>query len=222
MTENQSNVLIIGGHGKVGLLATPKLVDAHLRVTSLVRNPAHRAELEALNATVLVQDVTTLSVAEWTELLRAFDVVVWSAGNGGKNGAAATYAIDRDAAIASIDGAAALGEQAPRYIMVSYVGSTSHNIDPAESFHAYAESKKAADEHLAVSGLDYLILGPSGLTLEPAGGIEVIEDTSEAGAGRFTSRDLVAEVITEFCVRDFPATRVLPFVDGEGEVSAIR
>ena len=192
MTDNENKVLIIGGHGKVALLATPKLVDAGLEVTSLVRNPAYSPELEALGTTPLIRDVTELSVAQWSELLSPFDVVVWSAGNGGRNGAEATYAIDRDAAIASIDGAAALGAQAPRYIMVSYVGSTSHSIDPSASFFPYAESKKAADEHLASTDLDYLILGPSGLTMEPAGGVEVIEDTEAAGAGRLTSRELVA------------------------------
>ncbi|ALC05895.1 nucleoside-diphosphate-sugar epimerase [Corynebacterium deserti GIMN1.010] len=220
MTET-TRVLLIGGHGKVALLATPLLVDAGLDVTSMFRNPDHRAEIEALGATALERDVTTLTVDDWADLLKDFDVVVWSAGNGGKNGAEATYAIDRDAAIASIDGAASLGENAPRYIMVSYIGSTSHTIDPSDSFYPYAESKKAADEHLAASNLDYLILRPSGLTLDEAHGVEIIADTPEAGQGRTTSRKLVAEVITEFSVREFPQTRVLPFVDGDTPVSEI-
>ncbi|MFP7365738.1 NAD(P)H-binding protein [Corynebacterium callunae] len=220
--SNSSKVLFIGGHGKVGLLATPLLVDASLTVTSLYRNPDHRAEIEALGATPLERDVTELSVDDWAELLKDFDVVVWSAGNGGKAGADATYAIDRDAAIASIDGAAQLGEDAPRYIMISYIGATKHTIDPADSFYPYAEAKKAADEHLATSGLDYLILGPSALTMDEVSGIEVIDDTSEAAAGRSTSRILVAEVIAELAARDsFPEAKVLPFVDGTAPVSSI-
>ncbi|ANE04066.1 NAD(P)H-binding protein [Corynebacterium crudilactis] len=221
MTDS-TRILLIGGHGKVALLATPMLIDASLEVTSMYRNPDHRSEIEELGAMPLERDVTTLSVEDWADLLKDFDVVVWSAGNGGKSGAAATYAIDRDAAIASIDGAASLGEQAPRYIMVSYVASTSHTIDPDASFYPYAESKKSADEHLAKTNLDYLILGPSGLTLDQVNGIEVIEDSTEAGADRTTSRILVAQVITEFAVREFPQTRVLPFVDGDTPVSAIR
>lgn len=219
---NSTRVLLIGGHGKVALLATPMLIDASVQVTSMYRNPDHQAEIEALGASTLERDVTTLSVEDWAELLKDFDVVVWSAGNGGKSGADATYAIDRDAAIASIDGAASLGEKAPRYIMVSYVGSTSHTIDPSDSFYAYAESKKAADEHLSSTDLDYLILAPAALTLDEVDGIEVIADTNEAAAGRSTSRILVAEVITEFVVRDFPQTRVLPFVDGNAAVSSIK
>lgn len=218
---NKTRALLIGGHGKVALLATPMLIDASVQVTSMYRNPDHRSEIEGLGATTLERDVTTLSVEDWADLLKDFDVVVWSAGNGGKNGADATYAIDRDAAIASIDGAASLGEKAPRYIMVSYIGSTTHTIDPSASFYPYAESKKAADEHLSTTNLDYLILAPAALTLDEVNGVEVIADTNEAAAGRTTSRVLVAEVITEFVVRDFPQTRVLPFVDGESPVSSI-
>ncbi|AGG66851.1 NAD(P)H-binding protein [Corynebacterium callunae] len=222
MTKS-SKILIIGGHGRVALLATPLLVDAAQQVTSLYRNPEHRSEIEALGATPLERDVTALSVNDWAELLKDFDVVVWSAGNGGKGGADATYAIDRDAAIASIDGAASLGEQAPRYMMVSYVGATKHTIAPENSFYAYAEAKKAADEHLAASGLDYLILGPSALTMDEVTGVEVVADTQEAAAGRSTSRILVAQVLAELAARDsFPQARVLPFVDGVEDVKSIQ
>ncbi len=215
-------VLLIGGHGKVALLATPKLVDAHLNVTSMFRNPDHQAEIEELGATPLLRDVTTLSVEDWAEVLEDFDTVIWSAGNGGKNGPDATYAIDRDAAIASIDGAAALGDDAPRYIMVSYIGATKHTVDPSNSFYAYAESKKAADEHLASSGLDYLILAPAALTLDEVEGVAVIDDDPEAAAERSTSRRLVAEVLAEFAAREqFPASRVIAFVDGEDPVAQI-
>lgn len=221
MTDSR-NILVIGGHGKVALLATPKLIDAGLAVTSLFRNPDHQAEIEELGATPLIRDVTTLSVEDWAELLAQFDTVVWTAGNGGKAGAEATYAIDRDAAIASIDGAASLGSEAPRYIMVSYVGSTKHTVDPSEPFYAYAESKKDADERLTASKLDYLILAPAALTLDEVDGVAVIEDDPAAAGERSTSRHLVAAVIAEFAARDaFPEDRVLPFVDGVEKVSGL-
>ncbi len=216
---NSQKILLIGGHGKVALLATPKLVDAGLTVTSMFRNPDHTSEIEELGATPLLHDVTTLSTTEWAELLKQFDLVVWTAGNGGKNGTDATYAIDRDAAIASMDGAASLGSDAPRYIMISYIGATKHSVDPSDSFYAYAESKKVADEHLAGTNLDYLILAPGQLTLDDVDGVEVIEDSSEAAEGKSTSRHLVAEVIAAFSTREFPENRVLPFVDGNGKVA---
>ncbi|WP_293951797.1 NAD(P)H-binding protein [uncultured Corynebacterium sp.] len=221
MTDSK-NILLIGGHGKVGLLATPLLVDAALNVTSLFRNPDHQPEIEGLGATPLLQDVTTLTVEQWAELLSPFDTVIWSAGNGGKAGPEVTYAVDRDAAIASIDGAVSLGDKAPRYIMVSYIGATKHNVDPSDSFYAYADSKKAADEHLATTDLDYLILRPAALTMDEVNGIAVIEDDPAATWDRNTSRHLVAEVIAEFAAREsFPDNRVLPFVDGDDKISEI-
>lgn len=214
------NLLLIGGHGKVGLLATPKLVDAGIDVTSLYRTAAQTADIKAGGATPLLRDVTELSVQDWADLFADVDTVVWSAGNGGKGGADTTYAVDRDAAIASIDGAASLGDSAPRYLMVSFLGSTSLHVDPSDSFYPYAESKKAADKHLAASGLDYLILAPSTLTEEPAGGVDHIADNPEAGADRTSSRELVADVITEFALReDWPKKRELAFVDGKGNLA---
>lgn len=217
---NSKKLLLIGGHGKVGLLATPKLVDAGVDVTSLYRTEAQTADIKATGATPLLKDVTELSVQDWADLVADVDIVVWSAGNGGKGGAETTYAVDRNAAIASIDGAASLGESAPRYVMVSFLGSTSLHIDPSDSFFPYAESKKAADKHLAASGLDYLILAPSALTEDPAAGVDRVTDASQAVAGSTTSRELVADVLTEFVIRgDWPRERVLAFVDGHGQLS---
>ena len=48
-----TNVLIIGGHGKVGLLAAPKLVDKGFQVTSLIRNPDQVPAIESLGANAL-------------------------------------------------------------------------------------------------------------------------------------------------------------------------
>ena len=86
-TTARKKVLYIGGHGKVGLLAAPKLVDANLTVHSLIRNPDQVADVEALGATAVVRDLTELSVEDWVELLADYDVVVWGAGNGGRAGA---------------------------------------------------------------------------------------------------------------------------------------
>jgi uncharacterized protein YbjT (DUF2867 family) len=127
------------------------------------------------------------------------DVVVWSAGAGGGD-AARTYAVDRDAAVRTIDAARAAGVD--RFVMVSYFGAgPDHGVDPHNSFFAYAEAKAAADEHLRASGVDYTIVAPSALTLDaPTGLIDVDPD-----AGTSVSRADVAAVIA--AVIDEPATR---------------
>lgn len=163
-----ARVAIIGGHGKVALqLAKDLAADGH-QVTSLVRNPDHVSEVAATGATPVVADVEKLDTAGLTERLRGQDAVIWSAGAGGGS-PERTYAVDRDAAIRSIDAAAEAGVR--RYVMVSYMGAgRNHGVPPENSFFAYAESKAAADEYLRGSNLDWTILGPSALTDDPGTG----------------------------------------------------
>src|SRR3954462_15152016 len=163
-----SRVTIIGGHGKVALLAAPLLVADGHDVTSVVRNPEHVADVEATGATAAVLDVEHASTEEIAELVRGRDVVVWSAGAGGGN-PQRTYAVDRDAAIRSMDAAAQAG--VGRYVMVSYFGAgKDHGVPESNSFFAYAEAKAAADEYLRGTDLAWTILGPGALTDKPGTG----------------------------------------------------
>ena len=50
MADTKKKVLYIGGHGKVGLLAAPKLAEAGHEVHSLIRNPDQKADIEQANA----------------------------------------------------------------------------------------------------------------------------------------------------------------------------
>lgn len=204
-----ARILLIGGHGKVALLLEPLLVAAGHHVTAVVRNPAHEADVAATGATPLVADVASFDLDQLTSLVTGNDIVIWSAGAGGGS-AERTYAVDRDAAIRSIDAAAAA--RVPRYLMVSYFGAgPDHGIDPSDSFYAYAESKAAADAHLRASALDWTILAPSSLTLAPpTGRIDVTADTS-----RSVARADVAAVIAASI--DEPATirRTVRFNTGD-------
>jgi uncharacterized protein YbjT (DUF2867 family) len=184
-----TRVILFGGHGKVALLLEPLLVDRGDTVTAVIRNAAHEADVAATGAAPVVFDVEAFDVDQIAELVGGNDVVVWSAGAGGGN-PDRTYAVDRDAAIRSIDAAVAAGVR--RYVMVSYFGAGhDHGVPADNSFFAYAEAKAAADDHLRASGLDWTILAPSSLTLdEPTGRIDV--DATESGS---VSRADVAAVI---------------------------
>lgn len=204
-----SRILLIGGHGKVALLLEPLLVAAGHHVTAMVRNPAHEAEVAATGATPLVADIERFDLDQLTSLESGNDVVIWSAGAGGGS-AERTYAVDRDAAIRSID--AAVAARVPRYLMVSYFGARpDHGVDPADSFYAYAEAKAAADAHLRESPLDWTILAPSALTLDaPTGRIDVDADTSLSVARADVAAVVAASV-------DEPATsrRTVRFNTGD-------
>lgn len=212
-----ARILLIGGHGKVALLSEPLLVAAGHHVTAVIRNPRHEPAVRATGAEPLVADVETFDTEQLTNLVSGNDVVVWSAGAGGGD-PERTFAVDRDAAIRSIDAAVAAGVR--RYLMVSYFGAgPDHGVDPGDGFYAYAEAKAAADAHLQGSGLDYTILAPSALTLdEPTGRIDT---TADAAAS--VSRADVAAVIAAAVLEPATIGRTIRFNAGSTPIAeAIR
>ncbi|HWC21219.1 MAG TPA: NAD(P)H-binding protein [Flexivirga sp.] len=189
-----SSVAIIGGHGKIAMLLAKQLTGEGHRVRSLFRNKDHAPEVAATGAEPVVADVEHLDVPAIGELLAGVDAVVWSAGAGGGN-PSRTYAVDRDAAIRSMNAAAAAGIE--RYIMVSYFGaSTDHGVPEDNSFFAYAEAKAAADEYLRGTGLNWTIAAPSSLTDDaPTGRIEVKGQGDDGLKSGSVSRADVAAVV---------------------------
>lgn len=194
-----ARILLIGGHGKVALLSQPLLVAAGHQVTAVIRNPDQAVDVRATGAEPHVTDVQSLSDAGFVELVGGYDVVIWSAGAGGGS-PERTSAIDRDAAIRSMDAASRAG--VARYVMVSWFGSVpDHGVAPDNSFFAYADAKLAADDHLRSTGLDWTILGPSTLTDDAGTGL--IEVAPASGARSVPRADVAAVVAA--CV-DQPAT----------------
>lgn len=211
-----AEVLIIGGHGRVALLLAPLLVARADEVTSVIRNPDHRGDVAGTGAEPVVADVEQLSTEQLTELLAGRDAVVWSAGAGGGN-PARTYAVDRDAAIRSIDAAEAA--RVRRYVMVSYLGARrDHGVPEDNSFFPYAEAKAAADEHLRASALDHTILGPGALTFdEPTGRIDVVHDVGEGPNA--VSRADVAAVVAATLVEPATVGRQIWFRNGDTPIA---
>ena len=209
-----NKVLIIGGHGKIALLLAPLLQEAGMEVTSVIRNAAHIDDVAAAGATPVVHDVVSSSAEELTDVLAGHDAVVWAAGAGGGE-PERTYAVDRDAAIASIDAAGAAGVQ--RYVMVSYMGArTDHGVPPENSFFAYAESKAAADVHLQSSQLAWTIVAPGALTLDEATGrVDPTAADERQGDSNDTSRANVAQLIAAVLQRPDTIMRTIDFSDGD-------
>ena len=206
-------VTVIGGHGKVALLAAPLLAAHGHDVRSVVRNADHVPDVEAAGATAVVADVEHLDEPATRALVRGSDVIVWSAGAGGGS-PQRTYAVDRDAAIRATD--AAIAEGVGQFVMVSYIGSGRDNVPEDNAFHAYATAKAAADHHLRSTALNWTVLGPGQLTLdEPTGRIEYGDHVQEGA----TSRGNVAEVIAGVVGRHDLGGLVIRFRDGTVTVS---
>lgn len=203
-----ARIIIVGGHGKVALLLAPLLTARGDEVTSVIRNPDHADDVRATGANPLVFDVETEGREALAGIIAGHDAVVWSAGAGGGN-PQRTRAVDHDAAVRSMDAAADAGVR--RYVMVSYFNaSADHGIDPENPFFAYAEAKAAADAALRDADLDWTVLGPSALTLDPPTGLI---DAAAESSGR-VSRANVAMVIAAALHDPSTIGRTIRFNDG--------
>ncbi|OAG45128.1 hypothetical protein AYO21_00476 [Fonsecaea monophora] len=162
-------VLILGGHGKVSLFLQPLLLAKKWSVTSVVRNPAHEVEILALGKDkpgkieVLVDsldDVKEVSDAQRVLEKVKPDIVVWSAGAGGKGGPERTKAVDMIAAKCYISASLAM-PGVKKFLMVSYHASrkgyppwwTEEDRKAADNINQnvlphYFQAKVEADEHL--------------------------------------------------------------------------
>jgi uncharacterized protein YbjT (DUF2867 family) len=204
-------IALIGAHGKVARLLTPLLRERGHDVTAVVRNPDHVADVEADGAQSRVFDIESADVDSMAGLVEGHDAVVWSAGAGGGN-PQRTYAVDRDAAIRSMEATARAGVR--RYVMVSYFGAgPDHGVAPDNSFFPYADAKTAADAELARSDLDWPILRPSRLTADAATGR--IETSLDGAAKGSVSRADVALVAAEAVGRPGLAGATVEFNNGD-------
>ena len=130
-----------------------------------------------------------------------------------------TYAVDRDAAIRTMDAASRGG--ASHFVMVSYFGAgPDHGVPPDDDFFTYADAKSTADAHLTASDLDWTLLRPSALTDDPStGGIEVGEDgVSASQVSRATVAAVIAAVVSQ---PQATAGLTLCFNDGDRQVADV-
>lgn len=212
-----TSIAIFGGHGKVALTLSRLLVAAGHDVRSVFRNEDHVPDVVATGAHPVVMDLEHADVPTMADALKGVDAVVWTAGAGGGS-EARTYAVDRDAAIRSMNATVSAG--ATRYVMVSYFGAgPGHGVPQDNSFFAYAEAKAAADEYLRGTGLNWTILGPSALTDdEPTSRIEINADGSVKGGS--VDRADVAAVIAGVVDLAAAGGRVIEFNNGSTPIGA--
>jgi nucleoside-diphosphate-sugar epimerase len=241
-----TKVLLLGGHGKIALHLTPLLLARSWSVTSLIRNPDHKSEILALkkdapgNLDVLIDsldDVTSVSHAEAVLQKVNPDIVIWSAGAGGKGGAARTKAIDEVAAKHYISASVAR-PSVKKFLMVSYIASRRGrpawwtDEDQASAEHVntkvlptYFAAKVEADEHLAAlskkrndsdKAFQGINLRPGTLTDKPSTGKVSLGKTSARGE---VSRETVAKVAAALVERD-DVRGWWDLLDGDEDIAA--
>ncbi|WP_219415875.1 NAD(P)H-binding protein [Pseudonocardia nigra] len=209
------HVVIAGGHGKIGLRLAALLAGRGDVVTGVVRNPDHREDLERAGATAAVVDLESAGVDELAVHLTGADAVVFAAGAGPGSGVARKDTVDRAAALLLADAATQAGVR--RYLLVSSMGVDAEpDPERGEVWAAYIRAKKAAEEAITSSELEWTVLRPGRLTDDPGTGL-VLLGPPPVGPGPI-SRDDTAAVIA--ALLDHPATagHVLELREGDADV----
>ncbi len=89
-------VIIVGVTGGVGLRVARRLTAQGHQVTGMVRRAEQASNLEREGIAAVIADVATDMVATLADLVRGQDVVLFTAGAGGRDGPEATVAVDGD------------------------------------------------------------------------------------------------------------------------------
>ena len=208
------DVVVVGGHGKIGLRVLRLLAERGDRARGLIRNPDHAADLEAAGAEPVLCDLEAED-ADVAGAVASADAIVFSAGAGPGSGAERKRTVDLGGAVRSIEAAKASG--VGRFVIVSSMGADSPPPGD-EVFAVYLRAKAEADRAVADSGLDYTIVRPGRLTDEAGTGrIEAAEHLGRRGE---IPRDDVAATLV--ATLDEPATvgKTFELLSGDEEIAA--
>ena len=182
-------IVIAGGHGKIALETAKLLSDEGHTVRSLIRNPAHDAEVVAAGAHPVVADLEALDAEPLAALLRGADAVVFAAGAGPGSGPARKWSMDYGGAVTLVDAAKRAGID--RYVMISSRGADPDAPDDG-GFNTYLKAKGRADAELAASGLQHTIIRPVGLTDDPAS--DAVSTEPDSGLDTIPRADVAAAI----------------------------
>jgi uncharacterized protein YbjT (DUF2867 family) len=210
-TLTAMEVLVIGGHGKVGLRLLRLLARDGHHGRGVIRKAEQASDLEAADAEPVLCDL------ERGDDLRphvgAADAIVFAAGAGPGSGPERKRTVDYGAAVASMQAASDLG--VTRFVIVSSIGT--HDVaGAAAAMRPYLQAKRDADDALKQSGLDWTIVKPGHLTDAPGSGRVQVSRTF--GRRADVPRDDVALVLLE-CLHA-PNTIGVEFELFEGDVPA--
>jgi uncharacterized protein YbjT (DUF2867 family) len=209
------HVVIAGAHGKIGLRLAALLAGRGDVVTGVVRNPDHRADLERAGASAAVVDLESASAEELGAHLTGADAVVFAAGAGPGSGAARKDTVDRAAAELLATAAQVAGVR--RYLLISSPGvDAPPEPGTDEVWAAYLRAKKAAEEALRATDLDWTILRPGRLTDDPGTGRVLLAPPPVERSD--VTRDDTAAVLAALLDAPRTARRVLELREGDHDV----
>jgi len=164
------DVVIAGGHGKIGLQLGKVLAERGDRVRGLIRTPEQADDLVEGGVEPVLCDLE--AGADVAGAIEGADAIVFAAGAGPGSGVERKWTIDYGGAAKLVEAACTQGIR--RYVMVSSMGAGSPPAEGGGVFGEYLRAKSKADRELEASGLDHTIVRPGMLTDEPpTGRVEV-------------------------------------------------
>ena len=197
------DVVVAGGHGKIGLRLLGLLVEHGHRARGLIRDPAQLSDLTDVGAEPVICDMEDLD--DLSGCCAGADAVVFAAGAGPGSGPERKRTVDLGAAVKLMEAGV------PRYVMVSAI-SADRPDEWSEAMRPYYEAKAEADRRLIESGLDYSVVRPGALTDDPGTGLVTVGTDVERGS--IPREDVAATLLA---VLETPSTvgKVFELVSGD-------
>ncbi|MFI7000883.1 SDR family oxidoreductase [Nocardia sp. NPDC050175] len=208
--------VIAGGHGKIALLLAELLTRRGDQVVSLIRNPAHAADVTAVGAEPAVLDLEHADAADLLATVRGSDAVVFAAGAGPGSTAERKYTVDRDGSVRLADTAERAGVR--RFVQISTMGAGQPPTPGSDDiWAAYIDAKTQAEDDLRKRALDWTILRP-GRLVDTAGTGLVTLAAPPVARGDISRAD-VAAVLAELLPATHTTGATLELVTGDTAIN---
>jgi uncharacterized protein YbjT (DUF2867 family) len=157
-----SRIVVIGAHGRTGLLIVEQLLKAGDSVVAVIRNPRQMADLVKRGAETVLLDLEASSGPEFAIQFKGADAIVFAAGSA----TGESSAIDSKGVRKTLRAAEKAGVR--RYVAISSIGaSTGMKLSgewATDEMKDYYKHKRLAGKAIMASGLDWTIVEPGSLT----------------------------------------------------------
>ncbi|MCH8533642.1 MAG: SDR family oxidoreductase [Flavobacteriaceae bacterium] len=154
-------VFIIGANGLTGREVCKILKKSELyKPIAMIRKKEQEEYFKDIGVDCCMGDLEK----DFSEALKGMSRLIFAAGSGSKTGSEKTTSVDEEGAKKAVDFAEE--HQLDKYVMLSSIGT--YEPEKAGELEHYIRAKKAADDYLRNSGLNYTIVQPGGLTNKEA------------------------------------------------------
>ena len=211
-----SRVVVVGGHGRTGILVVKALLKNGDAVVATIRNPRHMAEMIKLGAETHVLDLDTSPLADFEHAFAGADAVVFAAGSGESD---PKSDIDRKGVQRTVR--VAMKAKVPRYVAVSALGATT-KLPAGEDWpgaKAYYAAKKTANKVVRNSSLFWTIVEPGTLTDGKATGKVALSEGKDEVAHKKISRADVAATVLAVLAEPKSAGHTFQIVGGTTDIA---